>query len=207
MRPLTVGFVVAAGTVVVGAIYLYVQVSAAPVDVAPPVAATKPPVSAKREDKSVVAPSPSPNREAAVRKGLPSAGGPAASSNSGLGPGPSLVEAPRPSLRESVTDQLANDEVMAEANRAYDRQDYDEAIKIAQRVLASDPDNVRMLRVVVSSACVMGDFDVGNAAFARLPTFDQSQMNRRCLDRTGMQFSMRASKQGDGADEIRPKKP
>ena len=46
---------------------------------------------------------------------------------------------------------------MSEANKAYDRGDFDDARTIAMQVLAIDPTNVRMLRIMVSAACIDGD--------------------------------------------------
>jgi hypothetical protein len=76
---------------------------------------------------------------------------------------------------------------MDEANKAYDRGDFDEARTIAGRVLAGQPGNVRMLRVVVSSACIDGDAATAQNHFARLPPADQAQMRTRCA-RYGISF-------------------
>jgi hypothetical protein len=71
--------------------------------------------------------------------------------------------------------------VMSEANKAYDRGDYDDAKTIASRVLAREPTNVRMLRIVVSASCIDGDSNAATASFAKLPPADQAQMRTRCL--------------------------
>ena len=47
---------------------------------------------------------------------------------------------------------LKSDNLMELANKAYDRQDFDEATAIAGKVLAKDPTNVRMLRIMVSAS-------------------------------------------------------
>lgn len=72
------------------------------------------------------------------------------------------------------------DAMMNEANKAYDRHDFDEAKSIANRVLAKSPGNVRMLRILVSVACF--DQDVGEAKkhYAQLPEKDRVDMRRRC---------------------------
>jgi len=79
------------------------------------------------------------------------------------------------------------DAAMAEANRAYDRGDFDEAKAAASRLLASDPNNVRMLRVMVSASCVDGDAAAAQTHYARLPPGDQEQMKTRCA-RYGITF-------------------
>jgi hypothetical protein len=70
--------------------------------------------------------------------------------------------------------------IMAEANKAYDRQDFEEARAIATRVLAKDPANVRMLRIMVSSHCIEGDSVAAQTYYDKLPQFDQGQMRKRC---------------------------
>lgn|GEM_PF-1618601 len=69
---------------------------------------------------------------------------------------------------------------MREANRAYDRQNYDEASKRALEILKEHPRNVRMLRVVVSSACFMGNEDQAREYYAKLPKRDKTHMRIRC---------------------------
>jgi hypothetical protein len=76
---------------------------------------------------------------------------------------------------------------MAEANKAYDRGDYEDAKLIAGRLLASNPSNVRMLRIMVSASCIDGDSAVAQAHYAKLPPSDQEQMRARCA-RYGIAF-------------------
>ena len=61
------------------------------------------------------------------------------------------------------------DLAMDEANKSYDHSDYEAAVKQALRVLGKTPDNVRMLRIVVSSSCLMGDADTATKYFGQLP--------------------------------------
>jgi hypothetical protein len=82
------------------------------------------------------------------------------------------------------------DAAMDEANKAYDQGEYDEAKQIARRVLAQNPTNVRMLRIIVSASCIEGDSAVAQAHFARLPAHDQEQMRVRCA-RYGVAFADR----------------
>jgi len=70
--------------------------------------------------------------------------------------------------------------ILAEANKAYDRQDFDEARAIATKVLAKDPTNVRMLRIMVSSHCIEGDSVAAQTYYDKLPEFDKQQMSKRC---------------------------
>jgi hypothetical protein len=79
------------------------------------------------------------------------------------------------------------DQLMTEANHAYDRGDLEDARKMAQQILADHPDNARMLRVMVSSYCIDGDTANATSYFQKLPVGDQGQMRRRC-DRYGVTF-------------------
>lgn len=80
------------------------------------------------------------------------------------------------------------DAVMAEANKAYDRGDFEEAKAIAARLLARSPTNVRMLRIMVSASCIEGDSAVAQAHLVKLPPGDQEQMKVRCA-RYGVTFA------------------
>lgn len=79
------------------------------------------------------------------------------------------------------------DAVMDEANKAYDRGDFEDAKTIAGRLLAKLPTNVRMLRIMVSASCIDGDSAVAQAHYAKLPPADQEQMRVRCA-RYGIAF-------------------
>lgn len=74
-----------------------------------------------------------------------------------------------------------------EANRLYDKMDYEAAMQRALFVLGKEPGDVRMLRVVVSSACQLGDADKAKQYWQQLPPHDQNQMTRRC-QRFGITF-------------------
>jgi hypothetical protein len=76
---------------------------------------------------------------------------------------------------------------MDETNKLYDSRDYEGAIAAAQEVLKDMPRNVRMLRVVVSSACITGDEGMAREHYAMLPARDQEQMSVRCR-RYGVEF-------------------
>lgn len=83
-----------------------------------------------------------------------------------------------------------SDEIMASANRAYDHGDFDEAIVIAKKVLANDPSNTRMLRIVVSASCLLDDAATAQKNYLLLPigSQDRTDMRKRC-DRYGVTFT------------------
>ncbi|HTR52695.1 MAG TPA: hypothetical protein VMJ10_18400 [Kofleriaceae bacterium] len=81
------------------------------------------------------------------------------------------------------------DALMDQANKAYDRQDYDEAKSIAQKVLATTPNNVRMLRIMVSSSCIDGDTATAQKYYVMLPKYDRDQMKLRCGRDNGVTFT------------------
>jgi hypothetical protein len=74
-----------------------------------------------------------------------------------------------------------------EAIAAYDRGDYEVAVERALGVLDVEPDNVRMLRVTVSSSCMLGEVDRARSLYPRLPERDKQDIRRRCA-RFGIQF-------------------
>jgi hypothetical protein len=80
------------------------------------------------------------------------------------------------------------DALMSEANKAYDRGDIDEARNDAEKLLAQQPSNVRMLRIVVSVACLDGDQAAAQKSYDLLPAADRDQMKTRCA-RSGVTFS------------------
>jgi hypothetical protein len=109
------------------------------------------------------------------------AGSAAGSSTARAVPGPVLA-AGDPAAAPADLDQA-----MAEANRAYDGGELDEAKRLASRLLARDPTNVRMLRIMVSASCIDGDSATALASFTKLPPPDQAQMRVRCA-RFGVSF-------------------
>ncbi len=72
------------------------------------------------------------------------------------------------------------DIAMAEANKHYDRGDFDEARAIAKKVLQKSPGNARMLRVLVSAACIEGDGPEAQKHYNELAPTDREQMKTRC---------------------------
>jgi hypothetical protein len=84
------------------------------------------------------------------------------------------VDAPPP------VDAGSRVERMEEAAMLYDRMDLEGAVAVAATVLAEEPDNVRMLRIVVSARCLMGQAEPAREHWKRLPPADQKQMTARC---------------------------
>ena len=164
------------------AVYLFIEVRATPAQAGPDhVVASRTPqptptptptssdVSPKPETSRPVTPTPTPIAPAPT-------------------PAPTLGTAPvREEPPEEQKPNLKLDNLMEVANKAYDRQDFDEATAIAGKVLSKDPKNVRMLRIMVSANCIGGDSAIAQQHYERLPKFDREQMRTRC-DRYGVTF-------------------
>ena len=87
-------------------------------------------------------------------------------------------ETPAPDVSDLKPHKL--DAIMAEANKAYDRGDFDDARSIALKVLKKTPGNTRMLRILVSSECIEGDAAEAQKHYLELPGPDREQMKTRC---------------------------
>jgi hypothetical protein len=171
-------------------VYLFLEVRAQPV---PAAGSDAVPLRTVAEPPPAAAPLPAARPAAPQARTLaagsaqpaPTAGpaaGPAAGSSAALAvPGPVLAAGDPAAAPADV------DAAMAEANRAYDRGDLDEAKTLASRLLARQPTNVRMLRVMVSASCIDGDTATALASFTKLPPPDQAQMRVRCA-RYGVSF-------------------
>jgi hypothetical protein len=173
--------VLAAATlgVVVLAVYLFVQVRATP---------------ARAGSTQIAARPTSPSHAAEPTTPPPSNDEPAPQPSPATKP---LARVPRigaeadgPPLPTTLDDGKVNvklDNMMEQANKAYDTQDFDNATAIAGKVLAKEPNNVRMLRIMVSANCIQGDSVIAQQHYERLPKFDREQMRARC-DRYGVTF-------------------
>jgi len=166
-------------------VYLFVEVRAQPApvessssetalsrtvaDPPPPAAAPPGPPPAMPPAARGLAGGPAPSTPTAG-----SAGSAAGSSAAPASPGPALPSG------APATAPADLDAAMAEANRAYDGGELDEAKRLASRLLARDPTNVRMLRIMVSASCMEGDAATALASFKKLPAPDQAQMRVRC---------------------------
>ena len=175
---------IAAVAVLATLVYLFVEVRSAPADVTAPRTAEQ----ARPAPRPVpsIAPAPAPPPVPAAPAPAPSGAPPA---NSWINR--PLISVPAAAAGSASDDERANpklDAVMDQANKAYDRQDFDEARTLAGKVLATQPNNVRMLRIMVSSACIDGDSVTAQKYYASLPKFDRDQMKTRC-DRYGVSFT------------------
>lgn len=174
-----------AGLVVLGlGIYLFVEVRAAPataevVTHAPATAASHDRVPSAGTPERAAPPIAPPHREARIPP--PAREVPTATA-AGTPPPPP----PPPELDHTV--DVTKDATMNEANKAYDRGDLDEAQSIALKVLNTDPKNVRMLRIMVSSSCILGDSVLAQKHYLSLPPADRAQMRTRC-ERYGVSFN------------------
>ncbi|MEZ4368384.1 MAG: hypothetical protein R2939_19205 [Kofleriaceae bacterium] len=71
-------------------------------------------------------------------------------------------------------------ELTAEASRRYDSQDYEGALQLSRELLETNPTSIRLLRIAVSSACVLGEPEQARAHAARLQGKDRADMEKRC---------------------------
>ena len=170
---------IAATAVLIGlALYLFVQVRSAPAQTGTP--------TVSRETPS---PPPSPPPPATRDSATPpsTATPPPSAPDTRVRVGNDVVT---PQAMAGSDDQRANpklESLMELANKAYDRQEFDDARLIADKVLSKEPTNVRMLRIMVSSNCIQGDTAVAQQYYDKLPKFDREQMKTRC-DRYGVTF-------------------
>jgi len=168
----------AAGLAVLGlGVYLFIEVRSAPAS--PQLASAKPPPStATGPDEPAAAP-PADAMAAKPVKPPPD--------HQKARPPVEPETAPPRTPEEMQKADPNNDSLMDEANRAYDKQEFEEARSIAGRILAKDPANVRMLRIMVSAACVEVDKDEAVRWLGKLPPGDQAAMKTRCT-RYGVTF-------------------
>jgi hypothetical protein len=174
-------------------VYLFVEVRAQPAPPAPPPPASPALPASSNQPARPLRPAP-PSAQQAVALGDAMATMPPRSSDR-----PSRVPepGPPPAAHDPVGGSAAEpdpalagpklDAVMDEANKAYDRGDFEDAKTIAGRLLARLPTNVRMLRIMVSASCIDGDNAVAQAHYVKLPPADQEQMRVRCA-RYGIAF-------------------
>jgi hypothetical protein len=103
---------------------------------------------------------------------------------------PAMTSDPPPTVSGDDTPEAANpkiEAVMDQANKAYDRSDFEEAKMIAGKVLAKAPTNIRMMRIMVSASCIDGDNAIAQKWYEQLPKPDREQMKVRC-DKYGVTF-------------------
>ena len=158
-------------------VYLFVAVSSGPATSSAPERpgpATTSGTAAERSEIPDAAPAGAPRVDLGGARAVPPF-------RSGL---PRMDEPVTPEVPPAATtgDPLDLDlnSAMEETNRFYDRADYESALQAALKVLERTPGNVRMLRVIVSSSCIMGDPDKASMYWRQLPEADRAQMSARC---------------------------
>ncbi len=176
-------------------VYVAVEVRAKPLEgtIIPSSGAardTTEPADEPASGSSHTAPRPRP-RAGSVGSSITSARGSAAAAGSpaGLGaigadslriPGAGRPGQPAGSGDESEPADMTGTRA-GEASKLYDQREYDEAIKLSQAILAGEPDNVRVIRVLISSACASGDPALANTYYAKLTRVkDKRDMKKRC---------------------------
>lgn len=160
-------------------VYLFIQVKATPARAHQASTPSRPPAAVERAPEPTHETRPAPT---------PAAARPAPVVNAPTRPdlaGHEVATQSAADLDDQRRPNLKLDNLMELANKAYDRQDFDEATAIAGKVLAKDPTNVRMLRVMVSANCIAGDSAIAQDHYVKLPAFDRGQMKTRC-DRYGV---------------------
>ena len=164
--------------VLAAGVYLFIQVRESPAQAHVSASVPQPRAPETPQNDSVDLPPPSPthpqvgralDRPAAITDVRPSQGPVIAATDDH----PAISEVPDKADPRFMM-------VLGEANKAYDRQDFDEARSIATKVLAKDPTNTRMLRIMVSSHCIEGDQAAAQQYYEKLPEFDRQQMTKRC---------------------------
>lgn len=159
-------------------VYLLVEVRSTP-------ASASVVASANPHTVQPAAPAPAPDEPA--RPSVPAARGPHYNPE-GAPPAPRVDSHGEPPAEETTDDTLASlehanpklDAIMDQANKHYDRGEYEDAKAIAGKFLAKVPTNVRMMRIMVSASCIDGDTAVAQKWFEQLPKPDREQMRVRC---------------------------
>lgn len=164
-----------------GTVYLFLEVRASPAAPQPrSVAAKVDDTSDTEKDDAAPAPADAPRTGDRARTG-----GRRYTRQTGGG---TTVETPTPPTGTDPPDATVDatagvklDTLMAEANRAYDKQDFDEAKTIANKVLRQQPGNARMLRILVSTACIDHDATEAQKHYNLLVSkADRDAMRTRC---------------------------
>lgn len=168
---------VLATLVVVAGVYLFIEVRAtsAGVTAAAPHAEAKPPPPPVEGDSARAGEHRWTAHSTAPKSGRPAPPSPPVASGS-------------TQEDESTDDTIAAleranpklDAIMDQANKHYDKQEFEDAKAIAGKVLAKQPTNIRMMRIMVSSSCMDGDQAVAQKWFEQLPKADREQMKVRC---------------------------
>jgi hypothetical protein len=97
-----------------------------------------------------------------------------------------IAAAPAAAAPEATPAETLKSQMDA-ANKLYDKAEYEGAMEAALEILETNPKIVRMLRIVVSASCIMGEEERAKKYYEDLPPRDQRQMARRCK-RYGVEF-------------------
>lgn len=177
---------VGAAALLVGAAYLARQVSRGP----NPTPATSGPAPAAAVPDATSTPAATEAPAATGANPTEPAARPAparaATITSSAAGGPEDVAPPAPSVAAQVA--ASANLSLDEANRLYDRAEYEEARALALTVLREHPSSVRMRRIVVSASCIMGEQETAQTHYRLLPATDRADMQRRCA-RYGTTFA------------------
>jgi hypothetical protein len=180
----------AGGTVVVGGIYLFLQVRGTGAE--EPSAEALAAARARHARDGAGVPGGVAGRNRPAGSGEARQGGVLPRPRAGLPMNdPAIFDRPPPlekipgGLRGTMQPPIDPDQpelasAMTEANKAYDRGDYEGARQMADKILSREPGNVRMLRVIVSSSCILGEAEYATKYWNLLPPADQQQMAIRC---------------------------
>ena len=178
-------FGLAAAAVLAVGVYLLVQVHASPAAPSP----------APAQEASEAAREPAPARATPMLPAAPTwrpqlaDDTPAAGSAPGGAAGNRFVTpATRAALHSLQHVNLRMDSLMDQASKAFEGQDYKRASLIAGKILSLEPSNVRMLRIMVSSACATDDAATAQKYYTSLPPRDRQQMATRC-EKAGITFT------------------
>ena len=182
MRSGSIALTAASALVALGGLYLLVEVRRGSADASPEPSRSPAP---KAAAVAAVTKAPSiPKPESDPGGALPVLG----RSDKGRGAMPEVGEAVK--MLDTAPPVLAKyddpppspqgEDDRLEANKAYDRGDYESARALALKSLNETPKNVKLLRVVVSSSCIMGDADLAQQYATQLPEGDRAQMAERC---------------------------
>ncbi|HPH68741.1 MAG TPA: hypothetical protein PLF40_23465 [Kofleriaceae bacterium] len=186
-RTLVIGATFSAAILGAG-VYLLLQVSAAPAQPEISLPANKPHTSAAPTTPSPTTIASGDTTRMPIARPTPvTAGGPTVPEATYEEPDdkPAIDVLRLPDTDPRLTATAAFDE----ANRAYDRGDFDTARAMANKLLTKNPGNVRLMRIVVSSGCMTGDTSEQIAAtYRQLPAADREQMKVRC-ERYNVRFS------------------
>ncbi len=187
MTPRAIALSAAAALVALGGVYLLIEVRSSGASAPSEKAIAE---AAARSGRRVATPPPpsEPSRTSATRAAIPKPmQPPRGDKGSDRMAAPSIAQFPGLDVEtksqqpppEGATD-AEFEQAMLETNKLYDRHNYEDARQQALKLLEKQPGTVRMLRVVVSSSCILGDAETAQRYWNELPDGDRLQMTERC---------------------------